>query len=84
MEASDRVSIGLLRREVDGEAPDGTMHGESLKIGRQVSLDVALSRSLEARPLLDASTGELVPRIDRPSGDLLSAETAGTPLWRSS
>jgi hypothetical protein len=61
IEAWDRVSIGLLRRIVSGEAPDGTMYGESLQMGRQAALDVALARSLGTRPLLDASTGEVVP-----------------------
>jgi hypothetical protein len=82
IEAGDRVSIGLMRREVFGEAPDGMMYGESLQMGGQVSLDVALSRSLGTRSLLDASTGELVPRVERRSGDLLPGEAAGTPLWR--
>jgi hypothetical protein len=36
------------------------MYGESL-LGRRVSLDVALARSLGTRPLLEASTGEVVP-----------------------
>jgi hypothetical protein len=82
IEAWDRVSIGLLRRIVNGEAPDGTMYGESLQMGRQVSLDVALARSLGTRPLLDASTGDVVPRVERRSVDPLPAEAAGTPLWR--
>jgi hypothetical protein len=30
IEAEESVSIGLLLREVFGEAPDGTMYGESL------------------------------------------------------
>jgi hypothetical protein len=81
IEAGDRVSIGLLRREVFGEAPDGTMYGESLQMGGEVSLDVPLSRSLGTRSLLDAATGELVPRVERPSDDPLPAE-ARTPVWR--
>jgi hypothetical protein len=82
IEAWDRVSIGLLRRIVSGEAPDGTMYGESLQMGRQASVDVALARSLGTRPLLDASTGEVAPRVERRSDDPLPAEAAGTPLWR--
>lgn len=78
----DRVSIGLLRREVEGEAPGGTMYGESLAMGGEVSLDVALSRSLGTRKLLDASTGEFVPRVERPSGYPLPSEAKGTPRWR--
>jgi hypothetical protein len=78
----DRVSIGLVRREVEGDAPDATGYGESLKMGRQVSLDVALSRSLGTRSLLDASTGEVVPRVKRQSEDPLPAEAMGTPRWR--
>jgi len=77
----DRVSVGLVRRVVEGEDPDGTGYGESLKMGRQVSLDVALSRSLGTRSLIDASTGEVVPRVKR-SEDPLPAEAMGTPRWR--
>jgi hypothetical protein len=82
IEAGDHVSIGLLRREVHGEAPDGTMYGESLKMGGQVSLDVPLSSSLGTRSLLDASTGRLVPRVERRASGSLPTEAAGTPVWR--
>jgi hypothetical protein len=81
IEAGDRVSIGLLRREVFGEAPDGMMYGESLHMGGGVSLDVPLTSPLGTRSLLDASTGELVPRVERRSDDGLPAESR-TPLWR--
>jgi hypothetical protein len=82
IEDADHVSIGLVRREVHGDAPDGTGYGVSLKMGRQVSLDVALSQSLGTRSLLDASTGEVVPRVDRRSQDPHSAEAMPTPPWR--
>ena len=82
IEAGNSVSIGLLRREVFGEAPDGTMYGESLAMGGQLTLDVPLSRSLGTRSLLDASTGEVVPRVERRSQAPLPAEAKGTPLWR--
>jgi hypothetical protein len=82
IEGEDRVAVGLLRREVFGEAPDGTMYGESLQMGGRVSLDVPLSSSLGTRSLLDASTGELVPRVERRSDNLLPSEAAGTPIWR--
>jgi hypothetical protein len=81
IEAGDRVSIGLLRREVFGDAPDGMTYGASLQMGGEVSLDVPLSSSLGTRSLLDAATGEPVPRVERRSDDRLPAE-ARTPLWR--
>lgn len=84
IEAWDRVSIGLLRRMVSGEAPDGTMYGESLQLGRQVSLDVALRARLEPARCTTRRPGEVVPRVERRSDDPLPAEAAGTvtPLWR--
>jgi hypothetical protein len=82
IEDSDRVSIGLVRREVDGQGPDGTMYGVSLQMGGWASLDVVLSRSLGTRSLLDASTGELVPLVERRSDDRVPGDGAGTPLWR--
>jgi hypothetical protein len=81
IEAGDRVSIGLLRREVFGDAPNGMTYGESLQMGGEASLDVPLSSSLGTRSLLDAATGELVPRVERQSDDRVPAE-ARTPLWR--
>jgi len=81
IEDGDRVSIGLVRRELEGQAPDGRMYGMSLQMGGWASLDVVLSCSLGARSLLDASTGELVPLVERRSDDLFG-EGAGTPLWR--
>jgi hypothetical protein len=82
LESEDRVSIGLVRREVFGEAPDETMYGESLKMGGRVSLDVPLSSPLGTRLLIDASTGAVIPRVERRSSDPLPGEAAGTPLWR--
>ena len=82
IEDSERVSIGLVRREVQGEGPDGTGCGVSLKMGGWASLGVVLSRSLGMRSLLDASTGELVPRVTHLSGDRSPGAGAGTPLWR--
>lgn len=82
LEGDDRVSIGLVRRHVYGEAPDGTMYGESLAMGPPVSLDVSLLSPLGTRDLLDASSGETLSRVDRPSEELLPAEAMGTPLWR--
>ena len=78
IEDAYHVSIGLVRREVHGDAPDGTGYAVLLKMGRQVSLDVPLSESLGTRSVLDASTGKVVPRVDRPH----SAEDIPTPLWR--
>jgi hypothetical protein len=82
IEDGERVSIGLVRREVDGQGPDGIMYGVSLQMGGWASLDVVLSSSLGTRSLLDASTGELVPRVERLSDDRSPGEEAGTPLWR--
>jgi hypothetical protein len=82
IEDADRVSIGLVRRVIEGEAPDGMAYGESLQMGGSASLDVALSRSLGARSLLDASSGEVVPRVERRSDDRVPGEGVGTPLWR--
>jgi hypothetical protein len=78
---TDRVSIGLVRREVEGQAPDGMMYGMSLQLGGWASLDVVLSCSLGTRSLIDASTGELVPLVERRSDDR-PVEGVGTPLWR--
>jgi hypothetical protein len=78
----ERVSIGLVRREVDGQAPDGMVYGPSLQMGGWASLDVVLSSSLGTRSLLDAATGELVPGVEHLSGDRVPGEGAGTPLWR--
>jgi hypothetical protein len=78
----DRVAIGLVRRVVAGDGPDGTVYGgEPLIQGTQVSLDVDLREPLGTRPLVDASTGHAVPRVERVSTDLLPAEAAGTPRW---
>jgi hypothetical protein len=82
IEGSDRVSIGLVRRELHGDGPDGTGYAVSLQMGGWASLDVVLSRSLGTRSLLDASTGELVPRVEHLSGDRVPGAGAGTPLWR--
>ena len=57
IEDGERVSIGLVRREVYGQGADGMMYGESLQMGGWASLDVVLSGSLGTRSLLDASTG---------------------------
>jgi hypothetical protein len=82
LEDGERVSIGLVRRELDGQGPDGMMYGPSLQMGGGASLDVVLSCPLGARSLLDASTGELVPRVERRSDDRSPGEGVGTPLWR--
>jgi hypothetical protein len=82
IEDGERVSIGLVRREVQGRAPNGTWYGVSLQMGGWASLDVVLSRSLGTRSLLDASTGELVPRVEHLSGDRSPGVGAGTPIWR--
>ncbi len=82
IEDGERVSIGLVRRELDGQAPDGTWYGVSLQMGGWASLDVGLSRSLGTRSLLDASTGELVPCVEHLSGDRSPGAGAGTPVWR--
>ena len=84
IEDGDRVSIGLVRRELDGQGPDGMMYGVSLQMGGWASLDVVLSGSLGARSLLDASTGEVIPRVERRSDDRAPGEAKGTPLWRRS
>jgi hypothetical protein len=82
LEHWDRVAIGLVRRVVEGDAPDGTVHGGAPLIrGTQVSLDVDLREPLGARPLIDASTGDTVPRVERTSAHLLPAEALGTPRW---
>src|SRR5918999_2314433 len=74
IEGSDRVSIGLVRRELQGDGPDGTAYGVSLQLGGWASLDVVLSRSLGTRSLLDASTGELVPLVERRSDEGMPGE----------
>lgn len=82
LEQWDRVAIALVRRVVSGDAPDGTVLGGELLIrGKQFSLDVVLREPLEARPLIDASTGEPVARVKRTSTDPLPGEVAGTPRW---
>jgi hypothetical protein len=82
LETWDRVSIGLVRRGVTGEGPDGVNYGESLARRANVSLDVALAEPLGTRPLVDAWTGEVVRRVERRSDAPLHTETVGTPLWR--
>jgi hypothetical protein len=82
IEDGERVSIGLVRRELDGQGPDGMMYGPSLQMGGWASLDVALSSSLGTRSLLDASTGEVVPRVERRSDGRAPGNAKGTPLWR--
>jgi hypothetical protein len=82
LEQFDRVAVGLVRRVVAGDAPDGTVYGgEPLIAGTQVSLDVELRERLGTRPLIDASTGDAVPRVERTSGQPLPAEALGTPRW---
>jgi hypothetical protein len=82
LEQWDRVSIGLVRRVIAGDGPEGVVYGgEPLVHGTQVSLDVALREPLGTRPLIDASTGEPVPRIERTANDPLPAEALGTPRW---
>lgn len=77
LETWDRVSIGLVRRGVTGEGPDGVSYGESLLRRAGVSLDVALAEP--ARGCVDG-------RGSRPGGAPirrpLHTETVGTPLWR--
>jgi hypothetical protein len=82
LETWDRVSIGLVRRGVTGEGPDGVNYGESLARRANVSLDVALAEPLGTRPLVDAWTGEVVRRTERRSDAPSHTETVGTPLWR--
>jgi hypothetical protein len=82
IEGGERVSIGLVRREVQGDGPDGTGYAVSLQLGGWASLDVVLSSSLGTRSLIDASTGELVPRAEHLSGDRSPGVGAGTPIWR--
>ena len=82
LETWERVSIGLVRRGVNGEGPDGVMYGESLLRRAQVTLDVELGEPLGTRPLVDAWTGEVVRRVERRSGAPLPAEVVGTPRWR--
>jgi hypothetical protein len=82
LETFDRVSIGLVRRGVTGEGPDGVNYGESLRRTSNVSLDVALAEPLGIRPLVDAWTGEVVPRVKRRPDAHLHTEAVGTPLWR--
>jgi hypothetical protein len=78
----ERVSIALVRRSIEGDAPDGTSYGGRLLIRfPQVSLDVQLRDPLGTRTLIDASTGETVPRVERTSADPLPAEAMGTPRW---
>ncbi|MEJ7892433.1 MAG: hypothetical protein WKF94_07305 [Solirubrobacteraceae bacterium] len=78
LEAWDRVAIGLIRRILGGDSPDGlrVYGGERLIRGLEVSLDVVLAQPLGARPLLDASNGEIVQRVKR-------ADALDTPAWRA-
>lgn len=80
LETADRVSIGLVRRGVDGEWPRFVLHGESLRRRSPVALDVPLDEPLGTRTLIDAWTGATVRRVERSNGPL-PAEIAGTPLW---
>ncbi len=80
LETADRVSIGLVRRGVDGEWPRGVLHGELLVRRPPVALDVPLDEPLATRTLIDAWTGATVRHVQRPNGPL-PAEIAGTPLW---
>ena len=82
LETWERVSIGLVRRGVTGEGPDGIMYGESLLRRASVSLDVALAEPLGTRPLVDAWTGEVVSLVKQRSDAALQTEALGTPLWR--
>ena len=82
LEQWDRVAIGLVRRVLVGDGPDGTVYGgEPLISGKQVSLDVGLQHPLGTRPLIDASTGDTVARVERSSIQALAAEAKGTPRW---
>jgi hypothetical protein len=82
LEQWDRVAMGLVRRVVVGDGPDGIVYGgEPLISGKQVSLDVGLQDPLGTRPLIDASTGDTVPRVERSSTQALPAEAKGTPRW---
>lgn len=82
LEQWDRVSIGLVRRVVVGDAPDGTSQGGELLIhGPLVTLDVPLQEPLAARALIDASSGHAIPHVERTSGEPLPAEADGTPRW---
>jgi hypothetical protein len=84
LEQWDRVAIGLVRRVVEGDAPNDVHYGGELLIQYpQVSLDVELHEPLATRPLIDASTGHTVPRVERTTADLLPAEVLGTPRWIS-
>jgi hypothetical protein len=82
IEDGERVSVGLVRRELDGQGPDGMMYGPSLHMGGWASLDVVLPCPLGTRSLLDASTGELAPLVERRSDGCAPGEAKGTPLWR--
>ena len=75
LETWDRVSIGLVRRGVTGEGPDGVSYGESLLRRANVSLDVALAEPHGTRPLVDAWTREVVRRVQRRSDVPLHTET---------
>jgi hypothetical protein len=82
LEQWDHAAIALVDRSVEGDAPDETHYGGRLLIRfPQVSLDVQLREPLGIRRLIDASTGETVPRLERTSADLLPAEAIGTPRW---
>jgi hypothetical protein len=82
LEQWDRVAIGLVRRIVTGDGPDDTHYGARLLIKHPpVTLDVELREPLGTRPLIDASTGEPVPRVERATADPLPAEAGGTPRW---
>ena len=67
LETWERVSIGLVRRGLTGEGPDGVGYVETLLRRANVSLDVALAEPLGTRPLVDAWTGEVVSRVKRQS-----------------
>ncbi len=82
IEDGERVSIGLMQRVVDGEGQDGMMYGSSLQMGGWAGLAVALSSPLGTRSLLDASTGELVPRVEHLPDDSSPGKGVETPLWR--
>jgi hypothetical protein len=82
LEAPETVSIALVRRLVEGDAPDGTSYGMSLSKGQLLCLDVPLDEPLGTRELIDAWGGYEIARIDRSPGTSIQAEQVGAPLWR--
>lgn len=92
VETGERVLALLLRRELEGMLPDGSFHGSKF-VNCLSCVQVTLRWPLGSRQVFDASTGQVVkrldpaPKLDLEQGNLDHMLTAlardrGCPLWR--